>query len=141
MYLHVYWHWLDFMFLHCQLYEEQSLFWCSIPTLLSIFFFSCTIIIDISSLQFHTSLTKLAGSTFSLMTLGAWPLRHYLHPEAHKHKLTLQRYLSHYLDLTKEFAKSFPSLEAPASLQVMADSILVLHVHMIVLKALLQGGA
>ena len=57
------------------------------------------------------------------MTLGPLPLRHYLHPEAHKCRLTLQRYFNHYLDLTKEFAKSFPAIKAPASLDVMAESI------------------
>ena len=74
--------------------------------------------------QFHSSLTKLAGSTFSLMTFGPQPLRQYLHPEAQKQKLTIQRYLNHYLDLASEFTKAFPSEDAPASLEDLAESIL-----------------
>ena len=57
------------------------------------------------------------------MTFGPLPLRHYLHPEAHKYQLTLQRYHYHYLDLNKEFSKSFPLVEAPASLDVIEESI------------------
>ena len=60
------------------------------------------------------------------MTFGPQPLRNYLHPEVQKQKLTVERYLNHYLDLAKEFKKAFPSEDAPASLEDLADSILTI---------------
>jgi hypothetical protein len=109
----------------------DSSFWVASS---SLFLFSLSISLSPSHtithavLQFHSSLTKLGGSTFSIMTLGDRPLRHYLHPESYKHQLTLQRYLYRYLDLVKEFNKCFPSVECPASVDQMADSILLISV-------------
>ena len=74
------------------------------------------------------------------MTVGARPLRHYLHPESHKYQLTLQRYIYHYLDLVKEFAKCFPSMDVPASLDQMAESILLIYLCSVYFRILLKRG-
>lgn len=73
--------------------------------------------------QFHSTLTKLGGSTFSLMTFGPTALRGLLHPQAYKICLGLQKYLHRYLDIVKEVCRVYPSAQSPLSLEAMADCI------------------
>ena len=70
-------------------------------------------------------LTKLAGTTFSIMTNGPLPLCQHLHPEARKMAISLQKYLYHYLDLSKEINRAFTSAPSMTDLSQMAECILL----------------
>lgn len=75
-------------------------------------------------IQFHDSLTKLGGTTFSILTVSARPLRQFLHPEANRLDISLEHYLHHYLDLGKELSITFPSAPATDDLDRIAECIL-----------------
>ncbi len=81
--------------------------------------------------QLHDSLTKLGGTTFSIMTITPRPLRQFLHPEADRLGLTLEQYLDHYLDLGKELRITFPSAPVTDDLDKMAECILSIPEHFI----------
>jgi len=57
------------------------------------------------------------------MTFGPSPLRGFLHPQAYKICLGLQKYLHRYLDMVKEFSKAFPAVTVPDTAEDMAKGL------------------